>query len=426
MAAVGRRPSADGRGTGPPRGAVGARPPVGAADAGPGRRRPLGQRLAQAEAKEPVVAGLADAVRAELRPALQVVRRSDRVGRAAPQARERREERQGQPTGTGVQPPGGAMSTNPAGSMISARSSIPSMTRGPGREKYAEPSTREHRAALDRRQLGQPRRDRGPGPVADRLREVEPARHQEQHLGVHLGDGVPRGRMRLLAVRAEQVPAAGAADLFRHPVTDRERRVEPLEPDHARRAMTGLATRRDPLLDRPESLAQRLDDIDRGILDLGHRPDRGDRVEDPLDRGRLERDDRDLGIDPAGDLVHLAVADRAHPAQLLGQDEVGLDCGQRLLIELVQRRSAVHRRGHPRMDVARRHVRQVLHAPRDHGLADDRRRPVALMRDGDELVLQPDRTDDLGGRREERDDAHQRGSRVPAPSAGSWHSRPEV
>ena len=37
-------------------------------------RSPLGQRLVQAEPQEPVVAGLADAVRAELRPALEVVR----------------------------------------------------------------------------------------------------------------------------------------------------------------------------------------------------------------------------------------------------------------------------------------------------------------------------------------------------------------
>ena len=42
---------------------------------------------------------------------------------------------------SGVQLPGGEVSTKPSGSKISASISIPSITRGPGRLKYAEPST---------------------------------------------------------------------------------------------------------------------------------------------------------------------------------------------------------------------------------------------------------------------------------------------
>ena len=41
--------------------------------------------------------------------------------------------------------------------------------------------------------------------------------------------------------------------------------------------------------------------------------------------------------------------------------------------------------------------REVMDAAGDHRLADDRRRPIAFVRDRDELVLQPDRTDDLRG-----------------------------
>ena len=48
---------------------------------GPRRRRALAQRLAQPEPEELVVAGLADAVGAELRPALEVVGRARRHGR---------------------------------------------------------------------------------------------------------------------------------------------------------------------------------------------------------------------------------------------------------------------------------------------------------------------------------------------------------
>ena len=101
-------------------------------------RPALGQRLAQPETQEAVVTGLADAVRTELRPALEVVRAAARMRGPAPQAIERRAKRHrlASPYGpTGVHEPSGAMSTNASGSKISASSSMPSMTRGPGRLK---------------------------------------------------------------------------------------------------------------------------------------------------------------------------------------------------------------------------------------------------------------------------------------------------
>ena len=106
----------------------------------PARRAALRQGLAEPEAQELVVAGLARRSRGRAAPSPRGRPGPTGVRRPAPQARERRTERHraGGPahaTGTGVQLPGGAMSTNAAGSMISARSSIPSMTRGPGRLK---------------------------------------------------------------------------------------------------------------------------------------------------------------------------------------------------------------------------------------------------------------------------------------------------
>ena len=49
---------------------------------------------------------------------------------------------------------------------------------------------------------------------------------------------------------------------------------------------------------------------------------------------------------------------------------------------------------------------QVVDAPRHDRLADDLGRPVALVGDADELVAEADGADDLGRRRQERDDAH--------------------
>ena len=102
----------------------------------PPARSPLGQRLAQSEPQEPVLAGLADALGAELRPALEVIGPAADMARPAPQAFERRPKRHRPTYGpTGVHDPIGAMSTNASGSKISASSSMPSKTRGPGRLK---------------------------------------------------------------------------------------------------------------------------------------------------------------------------------------------------------------------------------------------------------------------------------------------------
>jgi hypothetical protein len=136
-------------------------------------------------------------------------------------------------------------------------------------------------------------------------------------------------------------------------MADRERRVEPLHRDHPERSSTGIAPSGHPLLDGVEPLPKGLDEVDRRVLDLGHRPDGRDRVKDALEGRRLERDDGDVGIDPTRDLVHLAIADRTDVAQLLGQDQVGRGCGEGLLIELVERRATVHRSCDAVVDVAR-------------------------------------------------------------------------
>ena len=171
------------------------------------------------------------------------------------------------------------------------------------------------------------------------------------------------------------------------------------------------------------SRSRRLGDhVDRGVLGVGHRADRRDRVEDALDRRRLERHDADVGVDRPGHLVDLAVADRADRAQLLGQDEVRVGRLERLLVELVERRAAVDRLADEAIDLTRRALGQVV------GRAGDRRdrcglgRPVALVGHPDELVAEPEGEDDLGRRRQERDDPH-RASLARAPG-GTGASRP--
>ena len=60
--------------------------------------------------------------------------------------------------------------------------------------------------------------------------------------------------------------------------------------------------------------------------------------------------------------IDLLVADGAHAAQLLGQDQVGFRGGKRFLVQLVQRGAAVHRSRDARVDLARVDVAHGLSA----------------------------------------------------------------
>ena len=131
----------------------------------------------------------------------------------------------------------------------------------------------------------------------------------------------------------------------------------------------------------------------------------------------------DRHIEPADHLVDLAIADRADPAQLLGEDEVGGRGGEGLLVELVERRPAVDRSGHEAMDVARRRCRKVVDAPGQDGLADDLWRIVALVGDADELVTEPDGADDLRRRRQQGGDPHRVPLSLPTERSGSAPTR---
>src|SRR6266566_3658639 len=241
---------------------------------------------------------------------------------------------------------------------------------------------------------------------------MEAAGHQHDHLRIDIGYRRPVRLARCLAVLAEEVPAACAPDLLGHPVADRERWIEPLDTGDARRLMAVLAAFVDTRLDHAEARAKALDEIDGRIFGVGHRADGRDRIEDALERGRLEGDDGDLGVDRASDLVDLPIAHGADLAELLGQDQVRPGVLQGSLVEGVQRRAAVNRVADEPVDISAPARTVVEDAARHDGLADDLRRPVALVGYADELIAEPKGADDLGGGRKEGDDAHQ------APSVG--------
>ena len=126
-------------------------------------------------------------------------------------------------------------------------------------------------------------------------REVHPARSQEQHLGIHLRDGLPGRRRARLAVAPEHLPAPGAPDLLGQPEARRRERVEPVEGDDPRGVVALVAALGGDLLDVGEALAEDLDEPDGLVLGVGHRADGGDRVEDPLQARGIQDHDRGAG-----------------------------------------------------------------------------------------------------------------------------------
>ena len=189
-------------------------------------------------------------------------------------------------------------------------------------------------------------------------------------------------------------------------MAQREGRIQPLQANDPRRPVTAVATLSHAALHRDQPLSQGFDQVDARVLHLRHGAHRRDRIEDALDGGGLKRDDGDVHIDPARDLVHFAIAHRADAAQLLRDDQVGLRRFQGRLIQLVERRAAVHGCRDPRVDLAGAKRAEILRVTGDDRFADDDGRPVAFVGHADEFVAQTDRADDLRGRREERDDSH--------------------
>ncbi len=99
----------------------------------------------------------------------------------------------------------------------------------------------------------------------------------------------------------------------------REGRIEPFERDHARsrRGPHGQADAVDP----PGGLADQLDSRILGVCGLC---DRSSIAENLSNRVRIERDDHRLAVELLGDLLDVVHGDRAHLAERLRDDQVGL------------------------------------------------------------------------------------------------------
>jgi hypothetical protein len=230
-------------------------------------------------------------------------------------------------------------------------------------------------------------------------RDIESAEHDDDQLRLERGDFGPGPRRRVTAGGRADVSPAGGLDQLRHPMPGQVERFEPFDAHDPLTRRTGTGAQsgepdRDLLGQRAGlPLAMKCATENADVLrDPGH----GRRAEGYHERGRMEG-----GREPVdGPVFH-----RAHLAETLRHDEVRREPPQRFGFHADNRSTLLTEPSHfgvdlgagsARIHVGRRHLRQPLH----------RRGVVTLVRDPHELVRGTERGHDLGGGRQQRDDAH--------------------
>ena len=169
--------------------------------------------------------------------------------------------------------------------------------------------------------------------------------------------------------------------------------------------------------DGGDARTQARGELDGTILGAEELPDDLDLRDDVVERVRVEREDLGrLGeAEPGERFLDVARGHGADAAQILGEDHVGLLTADQVGVESVQRLLGVHAVPHGRVDLARRE-RPALgeRAAGDDRLRDRVGREVAFVGHADQFVAQPERVDDLGGRRQQGHDLHR--GKSPSPS----------
>jgi hypothetical protein len=185
-------------------------------------------------------------------------------------------------------------------------------------------------------------------------------------------------------------------------VACRVRRLEPLGHEHTRGGLHGSQRRRDAVESAPHPGGELLGLALRTEL----RPESDDLLGDSVERRGREVEHLDVERPGADGAVHLVGGDRAHVAELLHDDDVGLDLGPRLLLDGVQGVAVAGGLGDHAVDLAALEVARLDERRCHDGALGRLRRPVALVRDADHAIAQAEREQHLGRRRDERADLH--------------------
>jgi len=142
------------------------------------------------------------------------------------------------------------------------------------------------------------------------------------------------------------------------------------------------------------------------VLDLARATNRFDVSKDVQQAMRIERNDLRLARKVSRDLLDIAESRRADVAQPLGQDQIRIRGPKRQGVHLIERATGIKAFSN---HAARLPTRQALvsQEPAAHdGLRPRGRRMVALGRDANEILAEPQGVADLRGRRKKGNNSH--------------------
>ena len=140
--------------------------------------------------------------------------------------------------------------------------------------------------------------------------------------------------------------------------------------------------------------------LGHGVESLGEPSDRRGNL---VERARVERQH----IRPHGARVsQLRTRHRANGTQILGHDQVGIEPGDQIGIDGVERPTLHERRTDRGVDLDARETRRVDPGCRHDRFPDDLWRPPTLLRDTDERIDQAQLGDDLGCAGQQRANTH--------------------
>ncbi len=232
-------------------------------------------------------------------------------------------------------------------------------------------------------------------------RQVVAAGRDDGNFGARSRDVGPGGAYRSLAGSGRNRLPAGSRDKVGYPVPRRKRRVDPFDDGHP-----WTASARDCLGDPVEPGLQSCHQVGRSIRRSGRLAYRQDRRQHVRQRVRIERQHVGAAAEVVKRIFDVAGRYGADTAEVLRQDQLGLQPGQCLRVERVEIRAGAQLRAHVAVDLGRAHATGVP-ARYHHGLVRAGSGWfIALKRDAHEVAAEAQRVDDLGCRGQQGDDAH--------------------
>src|SRR5712692_3201892 len=142
-------------------------------------------------------------------------------------------------------------------------------------------------------------RERYPGEFLAGAFEREAARHEDDDLGVVVGDATPGDLGRGPSLSRELISSAREANHLGYPVAGGEGRVEPLHSEDTGPSCNGLHPRGDPV----NPLLKFAYDRDGALPSPGRFTNLLNRLENTAETGRLEGEDEAVAVEPMARLL---------------------------------------------------------------------------------------------------------------------------